>query len=102
MQEHRSEKWKMLRIKEAILISTSYISFHPELIVAALLFWSPSNAFVFPEGFMTPTIEDVFALVGLPPDGMDCHPDMFKDYKRSNPSCLYTYSGDDMVVSILF
>ena len=51
---------------------------------------------------MTPTIEDVFALVGLPPDGMDCQPDMFKDYKRSNPSCLYTYSGDDMVVSILF
>ena len=102
MQEHRLEKWEMLRIKEAILFSTSYISFHPELIVAALLFWSPSNAFVFLEGFMTPTIEDVFALVGLPPDGMDCHPDMFKDYKRSNPSCLYTYSGDDMVVSILF
>ena len=45
---------------------------------------------------MTPTIEDVFALVGLPPDGMDCHPDTFKDYRRSNPSCPYTYGGDYM------
>lgn len=97
MEECCSEKWEMLGIKEAILMSKSSITLHEGLFAAALLFWSPSiNAFVFPEGFMTPTIEDVFALVGLPPDGMDCHPDMFKDYMRSNPSCLYAFGGDDV------
>ena len=66
------------------MTSTNGVPINPVLLPAIILFWSPAlNSFVFPEGFITPTMEDVFALLGLPLDGLPldgimCHPNMNK------------------------
>ena len=49
------------------MTSTNGVPINPVLLPVAILFWSPAlNSFVFPEVFITPTVEDVFALLGLP------------------------------------
>ena len=48
---------------------------NPSLLTSLLCFWSPeTNTFSFPEGFMTPTVADIFALLGLRPMGALAHP----------------------------
>ena len=61
------------------MTSTNGVPINPVFLPTAIMFWSPAlNMFVFPEGFMTPTVEDVFGLLGLPPNGIMCHPNMNK------------------------
>ena len=61
------------------MTSTNGVPINPVFLPTAIMFWSPAlNTFVFPEGFMTPTVEDVFGLLGLPPNGIMCHPNMNK------------------------
>ncbi|KAL0000147.1 hypothetical protein SO802_019749 [Lithocarpus litseifolius] len=61
------------------MTSKNGVLVNPVLLPAAIMFCSPAlNSFVFPKGFMTPTVEDVFALLGLPPNGIMCHPNMDK------------------------
>ncbi|KAL0000149.1 hypothetical protein SO802_019751 [Lithocarpus litseifolius] len=79
MQSRCDKKWWDLGIREAIMTSKNGVLVNPVLLPAAILFCSPAlNSFVFPKGFMTPTVEDVFALLGLPPNGIMCHPNMDK------------------------
>ena len=79
MQSRCDDKWWNLGIREAIMTSTNGVPINPVLLPVAILLWSPAlNSFVFPEGFMTPIMEDVFALLGIPPDGIMCHPNMNK------------------------
>jgi hypothetical protein len=48
---------------------------NPSLLTSLLCFWSlTTNTFSFPEGYMTPTVFDVFALLGLRPMGAIAHP----------------------------
>uniref|UniRef100_A0A2N9FVM5 Aminotransferase-like plant mobile domain-containing protein n=1 Tax=Fagus sylvatica TaxID=28930 RepID=A0A2N9FVM5_FAGSY len=69
------DKWKTLRINEAIRASKYKIPINPNLLTSLLCFWSPStNTFSFPEGFITPTVADIFALLGLRPMGALAHP----------------------------
>lgn len=57
----------------------------PTLLPVVLLFWSPSiNGCIFLEGFLTPTIEDMFVLPELPPNGRNCHLKMFKQDVDTN------------------
>ncbi|KAL0000151.1 hypothetical protein SO802_019753 [Lithocarpus litseifolius] len=77
MQSRCDKKWWDLGIREAIMTSKNGVPVNPVLLLAAILFWSPVlNSFVFSVGFMTPTMEDVFALLGLSSDGIMCHPNM--------------------------
>jgi hypothetical protein len=71
------DKWKTLGINEAIRASKYEILINPSLLTSLLCFWSPvTNTFSFPEGFMTPTVADIFALLGLRPIGALAHPSM--------------------------
>ena len=69
------DKWKTLGINKAIRTSKYEMPINPSLLTSILCFWSPTtNTFSFPEGFMTPTMFDVFALLGLRPMGALAHP----------------------------
>jgi hypothetical protein len=71
------DKWKMLGINEAIHALKYEMPINPSLLTSLLCFWSPeTNTFSFPEGYMTPTIFDVFALLSLRPMGAIAHPSM--------------------------
>ena len=64
MQSRCDDKWWNL---DAIMTSTNEVPINLVLLPVAIPFWSPAlNAFVFLEGFITPIVEDVFALLGLP------------------------------------
>ncbi len=68
-------KLKILGINEAIHASKYEIPINPNLLTSLLCFWSlVTNTFSFPEGFMTPTVADIFALLGLRPMGALAHP----------------------------
>ena len=68
-------KLKILGINEAIRASKYEIPINPNLLTSFLCFWSlVTNTFSFPEGFMTPTVADIFALLGLRPMGALAHP----------------------------
>ena len=95
MQSRCDDKWWNLGIREAIMTSTNGVPINPVLLPAAILLWSPAlNSFVFSEGFMTPIIEDVFALLGLPPDGIMCHLNMnkweTKEHEFEHPNVTLT------------
>jgi hypothetical protein len=69
------DKWKTLGINKAICASKYEIPINPSLLTSLLCFWSPvTNTFSFPEGFMTLTVADIFALLGLRPMGALAHP----------------------------
>ena len=69
------DKWKTLGIGEAIRASKYEMPINLSLLTSFLCFWSPvTNNFSFPEGFMTPTVFDVFALLSLCPMGVLAHP----------------------------
>ena len=71
------DKWKMLGISEAIRASKYEMPINPSLLTSLLCFWSPAtNTFSFPEGYMTPTVFDIFALLSLCPIGLMAHPSM--------------------------
>ena len=71
------DKWKMLGISEAIRVSKYEMPINPSLLTSLLCFWSPAtNTFFFPEGYMTLTIFDIFALLSLRPMGAMAHPSM--------------------------
>jgi hypothetical protein len=68
------KKWKMLGINEAIRTSKYDIPINPSLLISLLSSWSSvTNTFSFPEGYMTPTVADVFALLCLRPMGAFAH-----------------------------
>jgi hypothetical protein len=68
------DKWKMLGINEAIRASKYDIPINPSLLIPLITFWSPvTNTFCFPEGYMTPTVADVFTLTCLHPMGAFVH-----------------------------
>jgi hypothetical protein len=68
------DKWKILGISEAIRASKYEIPINPSLLISLLGFWSQvTNTFSFPEGYMTPTVVDVFALMCLRPMGVLAH-----------------------------
>uniref|UniRef100_A0A2N9GFN9 Aminotransferase-like plant mobile domain-containing protein n=1 Tax=Fagus sylvatica TaxID=28930 RepID=A0A2N9GFN9_FAGSY len=68
------DKWKMLGINEAIHASKYDIPINPSLLIALINFWSPvTNTFSFSEGYMTPTVVDVFALTCLRPMRESAH-----------------------------
>ena len=55
------DKWVDLGICDAILTSKSFIKPDPPLIVALISFWSTTSiAFIFSEGFLSPTIDTLF------------------------------------------
>ena len=67
----------MLGISEAIRASKYEMPINPSLLTSLLCFWSPAtNTFSFPEGYITPTVFDVFALLSLHPMGRMAHPSM--------------------------
>jgi hypothetical protein len=69
------DKWKTLGINEAIRASKYEMPINPSLLTSLLCFWSPAtNTFSFPEGFMTPTVADIFTLLGLRLMGALAHP----------------------------
>jgi hypothetical protein len=69
------DKWKTLGINEAIRASKYEMPINPNLLTSLLCFWSPAtNTISFPKGYMTPTVFDVFALLGLRPMGAMAHP----------------------------
>jgi hypothetical protein len=69
------DKWKTLGINEAIRASKYEMPINPSLLTSLLCFWSPAtNTFSFPKGFMTPTVADIFALLGLHSMGALAHP----------------------------
>ena len=69
------DKWKTLGNNEAIRASKYEIPINPSLLTSLLCFWSPvTNTFSFPEGFMTLTVADIFALLDLRPMGALAHP----------------------------
>ena len=69
------DKWKTLGINEAIRASKYKMPINLSLLTSLLCFWSPAtNTFSFPKGFMTPTVADIFALLGLRPMGALAHP----------------------------
>ena len=75
MALYKLDKWKTLRINEAICASKYEIPINPSLLTSLLCFWSlVTNTFSFLEGFMTPTVADIFALLGLRPMGALAHP----------------------------
>jgi hypothetical protein len=64
----------MLGINEAIRASKYDIPINPSLLISLLSFWSlVTNTFSFPEGYRTPTVADVFALMCLRPMGAFTH-----------------------------
>jgi hypothetical protein len=68
-------KLKILGINEAIHAFKYEIPINPNLLTSLLCFWSlVTNTFSFLEGFMTPTVADIFALLGLRPMGALAHP----------------------------
>ena len=69
------DKWRTLGISEVIRASKYEMLINPSLLTFLLCFWSPAtNTFSFPEGYMTPTILDVFALLSLRSMGAMAHP----------------------------
>ena len=69
------DKWNTLGINEAIRASKYEIPINPSLLTSLLYFWTPAtNTFSFSEGFMTPTVADIFALLGLCSMGALAHP----------------------------
>jgi hypothetical protein len=68
------EKWKVLGINEAICASKYEIPINPSLLISLITFWSPvTNTLSFSEGYMIPTVVDVFALLCLHPMGAFTH-----------------------------
>ena len=62
-------------IGEAIRASKYEMPINPSLLTSLLCFWSlVANSFSFLEGFMTPMVFDVFALLSLRPMGALAHP----------------------------
>jgi hypothetical protein len=91
------DKWVDLGICEAILTSKSLAKANPPLIAALTTFWSTtSNTFVFSKGYMSPTLYDVFAMLGLPSDGIAIHHDFEFKYSetvvidKTEPALAYT------------
>ena len=69
------DKWEYLGIVDAI--SKTPIKPNMHLIVALISFWSStSNTFVFSEGFLSPTLMDVSAMLSLPIEGIPIHHEM--------------------------
>ena len=62
-------------IGEAICASKYEMPINPSLLTSLLCFWSPAtDTFSFLEGFMTPIVFDVFALLSLRPMSALAHP----------------------------
>ena len=71
------DKWEYLGIADATLTSNSPMKPDLPLIVALISFWSPtSSTFVFSEGFLSPTLMDVSAMLSLPIEGILVHHEM--------------------------
>ena len=91
------DKWEYLGIANAILTSKSPIKPDLPLIATLIIFWSTtSNTFVFSEGFLSPTIMDVSAMLSLPIEGvpiqheMKCKEHCTIDIDRNNCALGYT------------
>uniref|UniRef100_A0A2N9GB68 Aminotransferase-like plant mobile domain-containing protein n=1 Tax=Fagus sylvatica TaxID=28930 RepID=A0A2N9GB68_FAGSY len=66
------DKWEYLGIADVILASKALIKPDMHLIIALISFWSTtSNTFVFSEGFLSPTLMDVSAMLSLPIEGVN-------------------------------
>jgi hypothetical protein len=71
------DKWEYLGIADAILASKAPIKPNIHLIAALISFWSTTlNTFVFNEGFLSPTLMDIFAMLSLPIKGIPIHHEM--------------------------
>jgi hypothetical protein len=71
------EKLEYLGIADAIITSKTPIKPDTHLITALISFWSTtSNTFVFNEGFLSPTLMDVSAMLSLPIEGIPIHHEM--------------------------
>ena len=67
-------KWENLGIANAILASKAPIKLDTHLLTTLISFWSTtSNTFVFSEGFLSPTLMDVSAMLSLPIEGIPIH-----------------------------
>ncbi|KAG5232369.1 trichohyalin [Salix suchowensis] len=72
LEKRLEQKWRDLRIYEAIMLSTRRISFDSPLMSALMCFWDKScNAFLLPEGPMGITMEDVVAITSCSPVGIE-------------------------------
>ncbi|KAJ6762646.1 hypothetical protein OIU79_023394 [Salix purpurea] len=72
LEKRLEQKWRDLRIYEAIMLSTRRISFDSPLMSALMCFWDQScNAFLLPEGPMGITMEDVVAITSCSPVGIE-------------------------------
>ncbi|KAL9378931.1 hypothetical protein Peur_027413 [Populus x canadensis] len=72
LEKRLEQKWRDLRIYEAIMLSTRLISFDSPLMSALMCFWDKScNAFLLPEGPMGITMEDVVAITSCSPVGIE-------------------------------
>jgi hypothetical protein len=64
----------MLGINEAINGSKYNIPINPSLLIALINFWSlVTNTFSFSKGYMTPMVDNFFALTCLRPTGASAH-----------------------------
>ncbi|KAM1455303.1 hypothetical protein ACFX1X_004758 [Malus domestica] len=71
MERLFGEKWKILGIYDAILLSSMDIVPDKELLLAALCFWcSATNTMVLPLGPIGPTILDITAILGTSATGI--------------------------------
>ena len=67
-------KWENLGIANAILASKAPIKLDTHLLTALISFWSTTlNTFMFSEGFLSPTLMDVSAMLSLPIKGIPIH-----------------------------
>ncbi|KAK4715256.1 hypothetical protein R3W88_013594 [Solanum pinnatisectum] len=70
MEKVKGETWRTADIYDTIQLSKVNIPCDPDLLYAALCFWSTSgNAFHFNFGMMSPTVFDISALTGIRPHG---------------------------------
>ncbi|KAH0753625.1 hypothetical protein KY290_023895 [Solanum tuberosum] len=70
MEKVKGDTWRTADIYDTIQLSKVNIPCDPDLLYAALCFWSTSgNAFHFNFGMMSPTVFDISALTGIRPHG---------------------------------
>ena len=73
--EAKGAQWKRNGLYDIIFLSTQEIFLDKGLFYAAAQFWSTrTNSFHFPCGMMSPTIQEICMITGLPAHGKDADP----------------------------
>ena len=86
MVKTKKDQWKALGIYDAIMLSREKFVIDKSLFFSSLFFWSTSaNAFFFRCGPMSPTIQDVCFLTGLPAHEEDITPRLTFDLSFEHP-----------------